>query len=291
MKRTLALLLMLMALFAPLLPVNAEAQPPASRQMLVGEEYTPISEDKGGWQSSAPTVATASDQGVVTALTPGEAIITQTVKNKPVVRASILVVESAETPEQITRALDIALGEWQASLGKTIGRSNKYTKWYCGRPCEFGWCGGFVSYCLDEAGLPMAYWRESELQLHGNPHAVREADVLKLLRGYTNMGRISNLPRPGYLVVYGKRGGYKTIHVGLVTRAEHQGEGVYLIETVEGNVSKRIKRYSYLYDSLAKNPERNMKTLPETEWTDTGTFQYQLITDNWHVNAFCQTWY
>ncbi|NLG57215.1 MAG: Ig-like domain-containing protein [Clostridiales bacterium] len=291
MKRGFALLMLLMILLAPFLPGQAEAEPQVQRRMLVGEVYSPLTEDKGEWASSAPEVAEVSEKGLVTALTPGEALITQTVKNKPILRASLLVVENAQTPEQITRAIDIALGEWEGLLGKSLTRNNKYTKWYCGRPCEFGWCGGFVSFVLDEAGLPMDYWRESELQLHGDPHAVREADVLKLLRGYTNMDRISNIPRPGYLVIYGRRGGYKTIHVGMVVRAEHQGEGVYLIETVEGNVSKRIKRYSYLYDSRAQNPERNMKALPESEWTDRDTFQYQLITQDWHVNVFAQTWY
>lgn len=291
MKRVLVLLMVALTLAAPFAQGKAEESPTAQRRMLVGEQYTVLSEDKGEWSSSVPAVAAVDGKGVVTAVGAGSAVITQMVKSKPVNKAWVQVAEAAQTPEQITQAIDIALAEWQASLGKTIGRSNKYTKWYCGRPCEFGWCGGFVSYSLDEAGLPMAYWRESELQPHGNPHAVREADVLKLLRGYTNMDRISNIPRPGYLVIYGKRGGYKTIHVGLVTRADHQGEGVYLIETVEGNVSKRIKRYSYLYDSQAKNPEKNMKALPESERADAGTFQYQLITDNWHVNVFCQTWY
>lgn len=194
-------------------------------------------------------------------------------------------------PDAVGRGVALALGEWEASRGKAIARSNKYTKWYCGTKSEFGWCGAFVSYALDKAGIPMEYWRESTLQADGNPFAVREADVLKLLRGYTNMDRVGRVPRPGYLVIYGKRDGYATIHVGLVTDTLRLQDGLYRISTVEGNVSSRIKRYSYLYDAFSPDPERNMRPLPEEEHLEPDIFQYRLHQENWYVNVFCQTWY
>ncbi|MDD3109011.1 MAG: hypothetical protein PHP07_06710 [Eubacteriales bacterium] len=49
-------------------------------------------------------------------------------------------------------------------------------------------------------------------------------------------------------------------------------------------MSRRIKGCRCLCDSLARNPARNMKALPESEWRNTDAFQCQLITDNWYVN-------
>ena len=290
MKRCLSLALAVLLLTA-LLPSGLAGRTPEPRRMLVGERYSPLTRDKDAWISSAPEVAAVDDKGEVTALSPGQAVISQMVDGQPTEKAWLQVLESVEMPEQIEKALAIALEEWEHFHGKTIGRSNRYTKWFCGWACKFGWCGGFTSYCLHKAGIPMAKWERSKLQPHGNPHAVREADVLKLLNGFTRMDRVTNIPRPGYLLVYGRRAKNKTIHVGLVVRTEHQGDGVYLIETVEGNVSNRIKRYSFLYDSLSEERQRNMQALPEEEQLDKDTFQYRLIEKDWYVNVFLQTWY
>lgn len=184
----------MMALAAPIVQIQAESRPLGIGRMLVGEAYPPFSDDKGGWESNAPTVAAVDVDALVSALDSGNALITQIVKNRSVIRASLLVMDSVQMPEQITWALDIAQVEWQASLEKAIGRSNNDTKGYCGQPCGLAWCGGLVSYCLDDAGLPMACLWESKLQLHGSPRADREADVLKLLRGYGKLDRLSNIP-------------------------------------------------------------------------------------------------
>ena len=68
------------------------------------------------------------------------------------------------------------------------------------------------------------------------------------------------------------------------------GEGVYLLETVEGNLGSRIKRFSYLYDSLAEKKERNIKPIPREMQTQPDTFNYAYV-DNFYVNVFGQTWY
>ncbi len=243
---------------------------------------------EGLWASDDPEIANIGADGMLVAYAPGETSFRQLTDNE-----AVWAVEVSENsvPELVTSGIDIALSEWENSLGKSISRSNKYTKWYCGRKCEFGWCGAFIGYSLDKAGIPMDYWRKSMLQTDGHPHAVREADVLKLLRGYTNMDRIGRVPQPGYLVIYGKRGGYATIHVGLVTDAIRLGDGRYIIHTVEGNVSSRVKRYCYLYDAFSEDPQKNMSMLPNEEQTEPEVFQYTLHQNNWYVNVFCQTWY
>jgi hypothetical protein len=105
------------------------------------------------------------------------------------------------------------------------------------------------------------------------------------------MDRITNIPRPGYLVIYGKRGGYATVHVGLVTRVVDRGEGIYLLETAEGNLASRIKRLTYLYDSNAADTKKNMMMLPEEERINAEVFQYRLSSEDWRITAFAQTWY
>ena len=103
------------------------------------------------------------------------------------------------------------------------------------------------------------------------------------------MNRLSDVPQPGYLVIYGKRGGYKYLHIGMVTDVIDNGDGTYLISTVEGNVSSRIKRYTYLYDK--NGGEKNFMACPEELQTDTDTFQYTPHNKDWCITIFCQTWF
>lgn len=286
MKRLLALFLIL-TLSLGISAAFSEA--PRQRTLLIGESYSFSSKAKANYVSSAPDIASVDAVGQVTALKEGESLISLNAEGKTL-ECRITVKTEAQTPPLVQAGIDFALKEWENSLGRSIGKSNKYTKWYCGKECAFGWCGAFASYCLFKAGLPMEYWRESLFQSDGAPHAVKEADVLKLLRGYTNMDRVSRIPRPGYLVIYGKKNGYATLHTGLVTAVTPKGEGVYALETAEGNMSSRIKRYSFLYDSRAAQ-DNNCQSLPEEAQTQKDVFQYAPHAEGWYVNTFCQTWH
>ena len=129
----------------------------------------------------------------------------------------------------------------------------------------------------------------------GEPHGVREAAVPKLDTGFANMERITNIPRPGYLVIYGRRetskqAAYAFVHVGLVTDVIDRGGGVYEVRTVEGNLSSRIKRFCYLYDAN-DTTKHNMSSLPAEEQTEPKVYQYTPQQDTWYVTEFCQTWY
>jgi hypothetical protein len=68
------------------------------------------------------------------------------------------------------------------------------------------------------------------------------------------------------------------------------GNGVYMLETVEGNLNARIKRYCYLYDSLAERKERNISSIPESMQNQRDIFNYTYV-DNFYINVFGQTWY
>ncbi len=288
------LILLAVAMLFMTIGGSAEQGSLAARTLQPNEQYRIRTDLKGEWTSSAPDSAMVDQDGLVTALSEGEVTITLSSKGKTLLTVPFRIIADPAVPAEITSAIDLALSEWEDASGSGFKRSNKYTTWYYGPSASFGWCGAFTSYSLGNAGVPQAEtdtYRKLAPLPDGQPYGVREAGVPKLLAGYTNLDRISNVPRAGYLVIYGKMGGYKTMHVGLVTRAENRGDGVYLMETVEGNLSSRIKRLTYLYDSKAKDPKRNMSMLPEDEQTEPQVFQYRLNSEDWRVTAFAQTWY
>ena len=241
------------------------------------------------WTSDAPETAIGEGSSIL-ARQEGFAVVTALMADGTEIPYDVVVTEDA-VPSLIRAAIDLALQEWQDALGKTFTQRNKYTAWYCGTgpKCYFGWCGGFVSYCLDTAGVPMDDYNDSVPHESGEPYAVRAAGVGKILTGYTKMDRITNIPKPGYLVIYGKRDYYNTMHVGMVTDVKPLGDGKYIVWTVEGNLSSRIKRYCYLYDAN-DTTEHNYEAPPEEWQTDKDTFTYGIHQKQWFIYAICATW-
>ena len=76
----------------------------------------------------------------------------------------------------------------------------------------------------------------------------------------------------------------------LITDVVDRGDGTYLIYSVEGNLSSRIKRFCYLYDANAP-ANRNMADAPQDAQTDPATYQYTPQQNTWYVKEFCMTWY
>ncbi len=255
-----------------------------------GTEYSPGIEAPVSWLSDAPETAVGKNTEIL-ALNEGFAMLTAVYPDGSEMYFDVAVTETA-VPLSIRDTIALALKEWEENLGKTFTQRNKYTAWYCGTgpKCYFGWCGGFVSYCLDTSGVPMDEPTESVPHESGEPYAVRAAGVGKILKGFTKMERVTNIPRPGYLVIYGKRDYYNYMHVGMITDVEDLGEGLYLVSTVEGNMSSRIKRYCYLYDSN-DTTEHNYREPDEEYQTDPDTFQYTIHQKEWFIYAICQTWF
>lgn len=199
-----------------------------------------------------------------------------------------------QPPEQIQDFLDIAYGEWERLAGKTLKKVNKYTEWR-GKGIGFGWCGGFVTWCMMEAGIPMDVLekvKKIEEPVEGIYH-VKEASVGKLLRGYQEIGRSTRVPQPGYLLIYAvRKSANKTVHVGLVYDVEELGNGKYRITTIEGNMSNRVKMYVHDYDMYAEDWTRNLSTIPKEERTqeETSYFNYKMQADTWYVNCFLMPW-
>lgn len=291
MRRVVSLL-MLLALLLPGGVFAEDAALPEQITLAPGESRTFALPFQGYWESDAPEVAQGNGN-TLTAYEEGWAVLALI---SPTGQEWTVEVEVTgdPVPPLIRAAIDLALSEWQENRNVAFpkDKKNKYTIWYCGNTakCYFGWCGGFANYCMLNAGVPMDEKNDCKPQPGGVPYAVHEAGVGKIYTGFEKMERLSDIPRPGYLVIYGKRDYYAYIHIGMVTDVIDQGNGVYQIFTVEGNVSNRIKRYSYLYDTNAKK-ERNMSAVPEADRTDTDTFQYTPHAKEWYVNVFCQTWY
>ena len=123
----------------------------------------------------------------------------------------------------------------------------------------------------------------------GEPYSVRAAGVGKINKGFDKMDRLTMVPRPGYLVVYGEQKAYGYMHIGLVTDVDDLGNGMYLLKTVEGNMSNRIKRFCYIFDS--NEPVKNTKPCPEEYRRDDGEINTYEHIKKWNITTFCQTWF
>lgn len=308
MKRIICALLALLCL----LPAAALSEAlPEQLTLTVGESREFSLPFSGYWESDAPEVADAQG-GVITAYDEGSAVLALIGADGQEFTVEVEVsAQSDPVPALIRSAIEIAIQEWKENLGKTLSREpryNKYTKWW-GYEC--GWCGAFANYCMFTAGVPLEpsdTYRKVKPTATGEPHSLREAAVPKLDTGFGNMERLTqDDPRPGYLVIYGRRdsksngntvSAYAFVHVGIVTDVQDLGEGKFLISTVEGNLSSRIKRFTYVYDSNApadKNKpgaktNNNMSPAPQEYQTDPD-IQYEPHQNTWYVTEFCRTWY
>lgn len=205
----------------------------------------------------------------------------------PPVRVPVEILD--EVPEQIQQVLDIAYNEWSTLNGKNLPKCNKFTEWR-GKGVKFGWCGGFITWCMLEAGVPMEVLQKTEeREVEGIVH-VKEASVGKLLRGYQRMNRSTNIPQKGFLLVYGKSYN-RTIHIALVYDVQDLGNGKYRITTLEGNMSNRVRMYIHDYD-ISIEKTGNLSAVPKEERTqeETRSFSYKMQEKDWYVNTFLMPW-
>ena len=252
----------------------------------------------GSWESEIPEIAYGAGDTIYALCEGTTMLYLMNADEEAVIEVEV----KDQVPAEIREAIRIALQEWEEVGEKRLDktkRGNKYIKWWGYE--NIGWCGAFVGYCLDTAGVelePSDNWKKVKPLPDGRPYSLREAGVPKLRTGFTNMDRITNEPRPGYLIIFGAKGYYADVHVGMITDVVDCGNGVYQLFTVEGNIGgSTVKRYSFLYDSKAADGKTNMSYLPEEEWTEAGVYYEgprQTKSDgkkyNWYVQAICQTW-
>ena len=284
------LVLILMTVF--MLVGTAQAQETdAMKALFMHPGETMAAPAADSWSTSDKTIATVDGQGNIVALTEGACQIFCTAGGQTV--AYDLTISENVPTELIKKAIAVAESEFVTLDGHGLKRANKYTKWYTGKSgIAFGWCGAFVGYCYEEAGVPMSRVEKAQKVEDSATWAISEAGVGKILKGYQAMERTTNIPRPGYMVIYSVTGrSYNNIHTGMVVDVQDLGEGQYLLTTIEGNVSSRVKKYQYYYDSTeeATQKMRNMQALPKEMQTDEKVC-YKLHDKNWYVKVFCQTY-
>jgi hypothetical protein len=287
MTKKIVLLLLSICLLIPAASAQ-EANTALKLSMHPGETMAAPAADK--WESTGTQVATVDEKGNISALAEGNCQIILTSGGKTT--AYDLTVSENVPTELMKKAIAIAENEFVTLDLKGIKRVNKYSKWYNNSSNGFGWCGAFVGWCFEEAGVPMFRVGAAEKVTDDLTYAVSEAAVGKILKGYQKMERTTNIPRPGYMVIYSvTHKSYDNRHTGLVVDVEDLGDSRYLLTTIEGNMSSRVKKYQYYYDGseAAAQKQENMQALPKDMQVD-DKICYKLHSDDWFIKVFCQTY-
>jgi len=194
-----------------------------------------------------------------------------------------------EVPARIVDMIRIAQTEVVVANKQAMPRNNKYSIWYFNDQRKIGWCACFVSWCANQAGIPLMKRRNAAPLPDYAVFATNEAAVGNTYVTYEAAGRITDIPRPGYQVIYGVRGSTPYTHVGLVESVKDLGDGVYELTSLEGNVSSTCKRYAYRYILNPTRAHRNFRAIPAQEQTRNDA-QYKLHRETWYITGFGQTW-
>lgn len=244
----------------------------------------------GSASVSDPNIVSVSKNGLISVLSNGNATITY--KNNNQTMTLEIIADDSNQPIAIQNLIYIANYEYLSTAMNRLPKYNKYAKWYYKKKKEVGWCSVFSSYVTNASGLPT--FKHDTIALDSlsanKAFGLLEGQVGNQWEGFDSVDRFTNIPKPGYYVIYGNRkNAYKHTHIGLVVDVKAVGNGFYKIRTVEGNMSNTVKSYVYLYDSKISHPKENMF---ETDSNDreNSLFQYTLHTDYWSVFGFCATW-
>lgn len=120
----------------------------------------------------------------------------------------------------------IEIAESQIGVIEKPNNDVIYNTWIYGKEVngsQYPWCGAFVSWCFDQAGLPLGKIDLSH-GFVGCPYAV--ANVHK-------WGKIVTVPTEGCVVFYDWNGDGKFDHTGIFVKDLGNG----LFEAIEGNTS------------------------------------------------------
>ena len=252
----------------------------------------------GVFTSSDESVVTVSADGLMTAVSEGEAEVVCLVDEEEYTYN--VVVGEDQMPRLIHNYVYVLNREFYSVKRAKLPKYNQYAKWYYGRKKEVGWCAVFTIYCANAAGTDPLTLEEANYENPPTVQFFQQGQVGHQFDGFMDMGRFVSVPKPGYLVIYADMdNAYRTVHVGSVTDVKDLGDGKYAVTTVEGNMSNSVKSYCFLYDSNKPNNmvgtekglklQWNMEELPEEMQTDP-LVQYELHTDHWSVFGFGQTW-
>ena len=218
-----------------------------------------------------------------------------------------------DIPETIQQVLDLAYQEWIDTDAQNLKNKNKYTTWR--NQGKFSWCGGFVTYCMLQLGIPQEEKNHIKAgEVEGLVH-VKEAGVGKLYTGYAKMNRITRVPQKGFIAVFGTSKAFKGsgstpyYHVGLVYDVERLSDGKYRLTTIEGAVTSpgdethpkagyTVRMYVRDYDlnmaSDKKQKPKDMTLVPkeerDREESNIFSYGYAYTKKNMYITIFLMPW-
>ena len=209
-----------------------------------------------------------------------------------------------EPPEEIQGMLAAALAEYERQGEKKLKKNNEYTTWYYNDQRQIGWCGVYVIWCAAQGGVPLL--KEAQILdfVEGkvsedadyeplteipDVFVMKEGHVGRIRNGYQQLARYTDIPKPGYQIVYGRIGGTPIIHTAMVESVTEIEDGVWELTTLEGNVGSRLKHYCFRYTLTPKKKHKNYTAVPKDERTRDDV-SYKLIDDNWYITGFGITW-
>ncbi len=244
----------------------------------------------GAFSSTDEKIAFVDKNGYIVAINEGECDI---IYEKPSGKISMKVnVSNSTIPLGIRNLTYIGKREFLFNQMSRLPKYNQYAKWYYKKKKEVGWCSVFTSYATNASGIDTYKHNTIPIDEINNysVFGLLEGQVGHQWDGFTSVNRFTNIPQPGYYVIYGNRkNAYRFTHVGLVVDVEQFPDGWYKVTTVEGNMSNTVKKYCYMYNSNIEHPKENMAEVEKDQQTNALT-QYKLHTDFWDVFGFCATW-
>jgi len=144
---------------------------------------------------------------------------------------------------------------------------------------------------MAQADIALYEWQDvMKVEPEEEIFSVRGAWVPKLFGAFEAAGRISAVPRPGYLIMYASKKDLWEMHMGIVHSAALQPDGRYLIETIEGNQGNTIRRYAFLYDPHTPFKQGNMSYLENRPEDADERLIIAPRNSSWCVKGFGATW-
>lgn len=187
------------------------------------QRYTYTSDDEN--------ILLISDTGLFMGVTEGEAIVSIVSRDakSDLTKTTIKVKVTGERQrDYIPILLEIALAE-EGYREWTNSNDTKYGEW---NNCNYeAWCATFVSWCLNNAGVPKSIAIRS-ISVRVYETTYRAKDQFYLKGDYQ--------PQPGDLIIFSSAG---ASHIGIVVSSD-----ATTVYTIEGNTSNMVAQRSYPLD-------------------------------------------
>ena len=183
------------------------------------------------YTSDDENILLISDTGLFMGVSEGEAIVSIFSKDSQsdLTKTTVKVKVTGERKrDYVPLLLEIALAE-EGYREWTNNNDTKYGEW---NNCNYeAWCATFVSWCLNNAGVPKSIAiRSISVRVYESTYRTRNQFYLK--------GEYQ--PQPGDLIIFSSAG---ASHIGIVVKSDETK-----VYTIEGNTSNMVAQRSYSLD-------------------------------------------